>query len=372
MTGLLPPLAHIPPQIASLSDYEAYAQARVEPGAWAYINGGTGDEWTLRENVAAFARLPLRTRVLRPMLGASTALNLFGCDMAAPILIAPMAFHGLVHPDGEAATALAAAATGTTLVVSTQAGQPIEQIATAAPGAPWFQLYIQPDRAFTEWLVARAEGSGYRALVLTVDAPVSGVRNAEARAGFALPPHIHAVNLEGLRSPPPSGEGALLFGTPLLESIPNWQDVTWLRSRTRLPILLKGIVDPEDARRALDCGVDGLVVSNHGGRTLDGVPAAIDLLPAIAQATEGQVPVLMDGGVRRGTDVLRALALGASAVLVGRPILYALATAGALGVAHALRVLRAEFELAMALTGCRTLDEIEKNCLFGLPSAHAI
>lgn len=367
MTGLLPPLAHIPPQIASLSDYEAYAQARIEPGAWAYINGGAGDEWTLRENVAAFTRLPLRTRVLRPMRGASTALSLFGCDMTAPILIAPMAFHGLVHPDGEAATALAVAATGTTLVVSTQASQPIEQIAASAPGAPWFQLYIQPDRAFTERLVARAEAAGYRALVLTVDAPVNGVRNTEARAGFALPPHIRSVNLEGMRTPPPGPDGALLFGTPLLESVPDWQDMAWLRSLTRLPILLKGIVDPEDARRALDCGIDGLIVSNHGGRTLDGVPAAIDLLPAIARSVNGQVPVLMDGGVRRGTDVLRALALGASAVLVGRPILHALATAGALGVAHALRVLRAEFELAMALTGCRTLDEIDKGCLFSNP-----
>lgn len=369
MTALLPPLAQIPPQIAALSDYEAYARERVEPGAWAYINGGAGDEWTLRENIAAFARLMLRTRALRPMKGASTALTLFGCDMAAPILIAPMAFHGLVHPDGEAATALAAAATGTTLVVSTQSGQPIEQITAAAPGAPWFQLYIQTDRAFTERLVARAEAAGYRALVLTVDAPVNGVRNTEARAGFALPPHIRAVNLEGMRAPSPGPEGALLFGTPLLESVPDWQDILWLRSLTRLPILLKGIVDPADARRALECGVDGLIVSNHGGRTLDGVPAAIDLLPAIARAVNGQVPVLVDGGVRRGTDVLRALALGANAVLVGRPILHALATAGALGVAHALRVLRAEFELAMALAGCRTLDEIDTGCLFGAPPA---
>lgn len=358
------PLQQIPPQIAALADYEAFAKDHIEPGAWAYINGGAGDEWTLRENVAAFTRLPLRTRVLRSMQGASTALNLFGCAMDAPILIAPMAFHGLCHPDGEAATALAAGATGTTLVVSTQAGQPIEQIAEAAPGPLWFQLYIQPDRAFTERLVARAEAAGYRALVLTIDAPVNGVRNAEARAGFTLPPHIRAVNLEGMTHPAPGPERALLFGTPLLESVPVWEDIAWLRTLTRLPILLKGIVDPDDARRALDCGIDGLIVSNHGGRTLDGVPAAIDLLPAISEAVGGQAPVLMDGGVRRGTDVLRALALGANAVLIGRPILHALATAGALGVAHALRVLRAEFELTMALTGCRTLAEIDSDCLY--------
>jgi len=357
------PLQKIPPQIAALADYEAFARDRIGPGTWAYINGGAGDEWTLRENVTAFTRLPLRTRVLRPMQSASTALNLLGCAMDAPILIAPMAFHGLCHPDGEAATALAAGATGTTLVVSTQAGQSIEQIAQAAPGPLWFQLYIQPDRTFTERLVARAEAAGYRALVLTVDAPVNGVRNAEARARFTLPPHIRAVNLEGMIHPAPGRDGALLFGTPLLESVPVWEDIAWLRTLTRLPILLKGIVDPDDALRALDCGIDGLIVSNHGGRTLDGVPAAIDLLPAIAEVVDGQVPLLMDGGVRRGTDVLRALALGANAVLVGRPILHALATAGALGVAHALRVLRAEFELAMALTGCRTLAEIDSGCL---------
>lgn len=369
MTGPLPPLDRIPPQIAALADYESHARDRIAPGAWAYINGGAGDEWTLRENTVAFARLPLRTRVLRPMDSASAAITLFGCELAAPVLIAPTAFHRLAHPDGELATALAAAATGTAMVVSTQASFPIEDIAAAAStnasGAPrWFQLYIQPDRDFTARLLARAEAAGFRALVLTVDAPVNGVRNAEARARFVLPPDVRAVNLDGMRPPPPGPEGALLLGTPLLESAPGWADIAWLRSLTRLPILLKGIVDPDDARRALDCGADGIIVSNHGGRTLDGVPAAIDLLPGVAHAVGGRVPVLMDGGVRRGTDVLRALALGANAVLVGRPILHALATAGALGVAHALRVLRAEFELAMALTGCRTPADIDRACLF--------
>ncbi|HQS69523.1 alpha-hydroxy acid oxidase [Novosphingobium sp.] len=365
MTALLPPLPQIPPKIAAIGDYEAFAQDRIEPGAWAYINGGVGDEWTLRENTAAFARLPLRTRVLRPMHGASTTLNLLGADLATPILIAPTAFHRLVHRDGELATVLAAGATGTAMVVSTQASIALEDIAAAAAGPLWFQLYIQPDRDFTERLVRRAEAAGYGALVLTVDAPVNGMRNAEARAGFALPHGIRAVNLEGMHHPAPGPDGALLFGTPLIESVPTWQDIAWLRRLTRLPILLKGIVDPTDARRALGCGIDGLIVSNHGGRTLDGVPAAIDLLPAIAATVAKRVPLLMDGGIRRGADVLRALALGANAVLIGRPVLHALATAGALGVAHALRVLRAELELAMALTGCRTLSEIDEGCLFG-------
>lgn len=365
---MLPPLTHIPKQIASLEDYEMFAQERVDPGAWAYLNGGAGDEWTMRENVAAFARLPLRPRVLRPMHGATSGLQLFGCDIATPVLIAPTAFHGLFHPDGERATALAAAATGTIMVVSTQAGMPIEDIAAATSEASplWFQLYLQPDREFTERLVTRAETAGYRALVVTVDAPVNGVRNREARAGFSLPPNVRAVNLDGLRPSAPAPDGALLFGSPLLETIPDWADIAWLRRLTRLPILLKGIADAEDARRALDCGADGVIVSNHGGRALDGVPAAIDLLPSVCNAVGGQVPVLMDGGVRRGVDVLRALALGATAVLVGRPVLHALATAGALGVAHALRVLRAEFELAMTLTGCRSLAEIDAGCLFNL------
>lgn len=364
---MLPPLTQIPPEIATLGDYERFARERLAPASWAYLDRGAGDEWTMRENIAAFARLPLRPRVLRSMQGASTALSLFGCDLVAPILIAPTAFHALAHPDAELATVMAAGATGTCMVVSTQASLLLEDVASAAAGPLWFQLYIQPDRDFTEGLVARAEAAGYRALVITVDAPVNGVRNAEARAGFALPAHVRAVNLDGIRLPAAGAPGTLLFGTPLLESIPDWSAIAWLRERTRLPIILKGIVDPEDARRAIDFGADGIIVSNHGGRALDGIPAAIDLLPDVANAVARQVPVLMDGGVRRGIDVLRAQALGADAVLIGRPILHALATAGALGVAHALRVLMAEFELAMALTGCRTLADIDAGCLAPVP-----
>lgn len=367
---MLPPLDHIPREIASLSDYETFAQARVDPGTWAYLNAGAGDEWTLRENVAAFARLPLRRRMLRSMRGATTATRLLNLDLEAPILIAPTAYHRLAHPDGEMATALAAGATNTCMVVSTQASLPIEDIAAAATGPLWFQLYIQPDREFTRALVQRAEATGYRALVVTVDAPVNGLRNAEARAGFALPADIGPVNLAGLQMPQhEAAANALLFGTAIMDHAPVWDDIAWLRAQTRLPVIVKGITDPDDAALAVESGVDGIIVSNHGGRVLDGVPASIDLLPAIVDAVDGWVPVLMDGGVRRGNDVLRALALGASAVLIGRPVLHALATAGALGVAHAIRVLRAELELAMASTGCRTIDEIGLQCLhnFGVP-----
>lgn len=357
------PLEHIPPTVASLSDYEALARERMTDGAWAYFAGGSGDEWTLRENVAAFARLPLKPRVLRDLSQANTRTSLLGMEFAAPILLAPVAFQKLAHPDGELATAAAASALDTAMVVSTQASVSLEDIAAQAAAPLWFQLYIQPDRDFTEALVRRAEQAGYRALVVTVDAPVNGLRNREQRAGFALPPGIEAANLKGMRALSPPPPEALLFGTPLIASAPTWDDLAWLRGLTRLPILAKGIADPADAHRALDLGIDGVVVSNHGGRTLDGTRAAIDLLPPVAEAVAGAVPVLMDGGVRRGADVLRALALGADAVLLGRPCIFALAAAGAPGVAHALRILRAEFELAMALTGCADVRAIDRAVL---------
>ncbi|MET1755956.1 alpha-hydroxy acid oxidase [Novosphingobium sp. RD2P27] len=359
----LPPLDIIPARVAALSDYEMLARERMTEEVWAYFAGGAGDEWTLRENVAAFSRLPLQSRALRDLSSGHTRTTLFGSELAAPILLAPVAFQRLAHPDGELATVLAAGALETGLVVSTQASVTLEEIAQCATAPLWFQLYVQPDRAFTAQLVKRAEQAGYRAIVVTVDAPVNGVRNREQRAGFALPPGVEAINLKGMQGLPPPQPGALLFGTPLADSAAVWRDLEWLRDQTRLPIVLKGIVDPEDARRAVVAGIDGIIVSNHGGRALDGVPAAIDLLPAVCQTVGDSIPVLMDGGVRRGIDVLRALALGAKAVLLGRPYVFALATAGALGVAHALRILRAEFELAMALTGCTEVSAIDSSVL---------
>ena len=261
---------------------------------------------------------------------------------------------------------MAASALNAVMIVSTQASVSLEEIAAAASSPLWFQLYIQPDRAFTEALVRRAEAAGYRALVLTVDAPVNGVRNREQRAGFVLPPDIQAVNLQGMRSPampPPADNGSLLLGGSLLAAAPTWADIRWLRSITRLPLLLKGVTAVEDACEALEQGVDGLVVSNHGGRTLDGMAASLDCLEPIAEALNGRLPLLFDGGIRRGTDILKALALGADAVLIGRPYIYGLAAAGAVGVAHVLQILRAEFEVAMALTGCRDLQAINPGVL---------
>jgi len=362
MTG--PPT--IPPDIACASDYERLARERTGPQAWAYLNGGAADELTLHDNRAAFDRLRLRARVLRPLDGGDTALTLFGQRLEHPILVAPMAFQKLAHPDGELATVLGAAALKAAMVVSTQASVELEAIAASAGTPLWFQLYIQADRDFTRTLVARAERAGYGALVVTVDAPVNGLRHREQRTGFQLPAGIEAVNLRGLRLPATrtaaAGESAV-FGSGLLTGAPTWTDIDWLRGLTRLPILLKGITHAEDALLAVEHGVDGLIVSNHGGRTLDTLPATIELLPEMAQAVGNRLPVLLDGGVRRGTDILKALALGARAVLVGRPCLHALSVAGAVGVAHLLHLLRAELEVAMALTGCRKLEAIDTSVL---------
>lgn len=367
MATPLPALAHIPPDIVAAADYELRARAHLGDAAWAYFNGGSGDECTLRDNRAAFERIRLQNRVLADVADGDTALTLFGQRYAHPLFVAPVAYQTLAHPDGERATALGAAALQAGIVVSTQASLPLEDLAQGAQTPLWFQLYFQPDRDFTLHLIRRAEAAGYRALVVTVDAPVSGPRNREQRAGFALPPTVTAVNLRGMRHLPPQtaapGQSGVL-ASPLLAAAPTWNDLDWLRAQTRLPLLLKGIVAPQDALRALDHGVDGLIVSNHGGRTLDSLPATVDALPAVAAAVNGRVPLLLDGGIRRGTDVLKALALGASAVLIGRPVIHALAVGGATGVAHLLHLLRTELEIAMALSGCRHLSDIDQAVLW--------
>lgn len=354
----------LPAGVVTLADHELQAHGQVDDATWAYLFGAAADELTFARNLDAWRHIELLPRVLRPLAGGHTQVELLGRTLAHPILVAPMAYQRLAHPDGENATALAAAALGAGLVLSTQASAPLDDIAkTFLPepgrGPLWFQLYAQPDRGFTQELVARAESAGYEALVLTVDAPVQGARDRERRARFRLPDGVTAVNLAGLRSPPPralqAGQSAVF--DDLLTHAPTWDDVAWLRSITRLPVLLKGILHPDDARQAIACGAAGVIVSNHGGRTLDTAVSTAAVLPRIAQAVQGDVPLLVDGGIRRGTDVLKAIGLGASAVLVGRPVLHGLANAGATGVAHVLRLLRDELEIAMALTGCRTLAD---------------
>lgn len=360
------PIAHeaLPPGVTTLADHERHARSVLDDAHWAYLFGAAADEITASRNIEAWRALELLPRVLQPVAGGHTRVELLGRTLAHPILIAPMACQGLAHPHAEHATALAAAALGAGLVLSTQASVSLEDIAAAylpqlGRGPLWFQLYLQPDRGFTAELVQRAEAAGFEALVLTVDAPVQGARDSERRSGFRLPAGMGAVNLAGLRHPPPRAlaEGQSALFDDLLTHAPGWDDVAWLRSVTRLPVLLKGVLHPDDARQAVASGASGLIVSNHGGRTLDTAVTTAASLPRIAQAVSGDLPLLVDGGIRRGTDVLKAIGLGANAVLVGRPVLHGLATAGATGVAHVLRLLRDELEIAMALTGCRTLAQ---------------
>jgi 4-hydroxymandelate oxidase len=369
--SITPKLGEIPNDVVALADYRAHARSRLDENAWAYFSGGAADELTLHANRTAWDQLVLHPRVLRALAGGHTRQTLLGRVIEHPILLAPVAFQRMAHPDGELGTAYAAAAQGAGLVLSTQASTSLEQIAQAivkdkGRGSLWFQLYLQHDRGFTQGLVQRAEAAGYEALVLTVDAPANGARDRERRAGFKLPDGISAINLAHLPKPTAAsllpGQSAMFDG--LLTTAPTWSDIEWLQSITRLPILLKGILHEDDARQAAQMGVAGLIVSNHGGRTLDTAVPTAWALPRIAQAVGPDVPVLVDGGIRRGTDVLKAIALGADAVLIGRPYVHALATAGALGVAHVIRLLRDELEIAMALTGCATLADITPAVLF--------
>lgn len=346
-------LQTIPHWIASVGDYEKAAQPRVSEQAWAYLAGGAGDEWTLRENAAAYDRIALRQRVLQDLSAGHTKVNLLGREFPSPIVLAPVAFQKLVHPQGETATALAASALDVCMTVSTQSSVSLEEIASDASAPLWFQLYFQHDRGFTAELVRRAERAGYMAIVLTADAPATGARYREQRAGFFLPREIEAVNLRGLKPQAPAA--GRLLGSALLASAPTWRDIEWLKSLTSLPILLKGVMTPEDARQALRSGLSGVVASNHGGRTLDGQPATIDALPGIVDAVADEIPVLVDGSIRRGSDIYKAVARGAASVMIGRVFMYGLASAGVTGVAHVLQILQAELEIAMALTGCTTL-----------------
>lgn len=367
-------LQPLPPHIVNLADHEAAAAQALDGNAWACFSGGAADELTLRANVAAWQGLRLLPRVLNPLAGGHTRVRLLGHTLPHPVLVAPVAYQRMAHPDGELAMAAAAAAQGAGLVLSTQASTPLEDVAQVhrhmagtdtGPGSSplWFQLYWQPQRDVTQHLLARAEAAGYQAIVLTVDAPVHGARDRERRAGFRLPPGIRAVNLPTALPQDTAPAGTSAF-EGVLQHAPTWEQVRWLVQATRLPVLLKGILHPDDARQALDCGAAGVIVSNHGGRTLDTCVPTAHALPAVAQAVGAHMAVLADGGIRRGTDVFKALALGAHAVLVGKPCVYGLAHGGAVGVAHVLRLLRDEFEIALALCGCATPAHIRPEHLF--------
>jgi 4-hydroxymandelate oxidase len=349
----------------SLRELEVEALGRLTPAAYDFFAGGADDEMTLQANEAAFARIGLVPRVLRGSGTPQLEMTLLGCRCAMPVLIAPTAFHRLAHPDGERAPARAAALTDTIMIVSMASTVAIEEVATAArqvaaKTAPqlWFQIYLQPDLRFTEAIIRRVEDAGCTALVVSVDSPTFGRRERDLRNGFLDLPA--GMCCENLREPLPGGgwgaPRSIVFWSELA-----WEHLDWLRRTTALPIALKGIAHPEDARIAVLRGADALLVSNHGGRQLDTVPAAIDLLPAIASAVGDTVPLLLDGGIRRGTDVVKALALGASAVAIGRPIIWGLAVNGAPGVVGVLEMMRAELERALILCGCASPQDVTRD-----------
>ncbi|MFI5606219.1 alpha-hydroxy acid oxidase [Amycolatopsis sp. NPDC051903] len=335
----------------TIAELAAAARDKLDPAHYDFYAGAAGDELTLRANEEAFSKRVLVPRVLRGVGKRDLATDLVGSPLSMPVLVSPTAFHRLAHDEGERATARAVAKAGTVLVVSMAATTAVGDIAAAAPGATlWFQLYLQPDLCFTESVVRRAERAGVRAFVVTVDSPVFGRRERDHRNGFHdLPPGLVVENLR-------DGSGEVRDIEMSAEL--SWEHVAWLKRTTALPVLLKGVLHPADARLAVEAGVDGLVVSNHGGRQLDAAVSTVDALPAVAEAVAGAIPLVLDGGVRRGTDVVKALALGATAVGVGRPVLWGLAAAGEEGVTEVLERLREELDTALALCGAAAPGEL--------------
>jgi isopentenyl diphosphate isomerase/L-lactate dehydrogenase-like FMN-dependent dehydrogenase len=338
------------PRFVTVDDYEPVARGSVPPDVWDYFAGGAGDEWTLRENGRAFDRWMLRPRFLRAAGDPDPSTSVLGTPLAFPALVAPLGYQYLAHADADRATARGAASAGSIMVVSSTAVDTLEEVAAATTAPKWWQLYVFSDRARTEEMLARVVAAGFAAICWTVDFPVNGLRHRDTRSGFEMPIGLPWQDL--------AYDPAL-----------DWDDLAWIRERVDgLPILVKGLLTAEDAELAVQAGAHGIVVSNHGGRQLDTSPAGLDALPEVVAQVSGRLPVLMDGGVRRGTDVLKALAIGADAVLVGRPTIWGLAAAGADGVAGVLSILRNEFVNAMALSGCRTVDEIGPALVAPAPS----
>src|SRR5437762_7466646 len=356
------------PLPVNIHEYEPLARAAMSEAAWDYLAGGSGDERTLRWNRERLDATRLSPHVLRDVGTVDTRLSLLGAELGFPVLLAPTGFQRLFHPEGELATARGAAAAGALWVLSTAATTSMEDTTQAAYGPRWFQLYVQRDRGFTRELVRRAEGCGCLALVLTADTPVLGARDREQRRALELPAGLELANLRGLPTRVP-GEPTFVHGAgnPFLDPSLTWDILSWLASETRLPVVVKGILRADDARLAVEGGAAAIAVSNHGGRNLDTVPATIDALPRIADAVRGRVPLLFDGGVRRGVDVVKALALGAQAVMIGRPYVWGLGAAGSDGVERVVRLLVSELEMAMAQCGAASLGEITRDLVLPAP-----
>ncbi|HEY8089676.1 MAG TPA: alpha-hydroxy acid oxidase [Polyangiaceae bacterium] len=357
----------LPGGALNLRELQDLARERLTPLAYDYYASGAHDERTLRENVSAWERIAIHYRVLVDVSKRDASTTVLGTRVSMPVLVAPTAFHGLACGDAELATARAAGRSGTVMILSSLSNTRVEEVCSAASGPVWFQLYVYKDRGATAALVGRAEAAGARALVLTVDAPLLGRRERDVRNRFHLPEGLRVENMSaaghGDVEMQGSDSGLAAYVAAKLDPSLSWKDVAWLRSVTKLPLLVKGLVRPDDAVAAIDAGASGIVVSNHGGRQLDGSPATASVLGPIADAVQERLEILVDGGIRRGTDVLRAVALGARGVLVGRPILWGLAVAGEEGAHGVLEALRGELDHAMALAGCAGVRDMTRALL---------
>ncbi|GJQ08280.1 hypothetical protein GpartN1_g71.t1 [Galdieria partita] len=351
-------------------EYETLARQKLPKMAYDYYASGSDDQYTLEDNILAFRRFRFKPRVLVDISVQDIATNILGIPCSFPFVIAPAAMQKMAHPDGEVAVAKAAAASKVIMTLSSLSTCSIEEVARAAPEGPkWFQLYVYRDREVTKKLVERAEKAGYCAIVVTVDTPKLGRREADVHNKFELPQHltfanfIDSANEDRQRTKKVDGSGLAAYIASLFDPSLSWKDISWLKTVTKLPILLKGVLNGKDAELATRCGAAGIIVSNHGARQLDGSPATIDCLEAVVNGVQGKIPVLVDSGVRRGTDIIKALALGAQAVCVGRPILWGLAVAGEEGVRRVIELYRNEFELDLGLLGCPSLADIRRDMI---------
>jgi isopentenyl diphosphate isomerase/L-lactate dehydrogenase-like FMN-dependent dehydrogenase len=346
-----------------VADFRELAKAKLPGTTFDYVETGTMDQVTLRENTAAFQRLKLLPPVLSGVAATDLTTTALGVKLSLPIMLAPVAAQRMYHPQGALAAARAAAAVGTIFGTSSSATNSVEEIAAASPGSKWFQLYVPKDRTIARRLVERAEESGYKALIVTVD--LGEWKDADRRNQFTLPPdmmrkHLRDLGYTSVTDAMTPAEMAV-FSRENTDLTFSWNLFEWLRSVTKLPLIIKGVLRPEDARRAVDLGLDGIVVSNHGGRRLDGMPASIEMLPQVVAAVDGRAEVFLDSGIRRGTDVLKALGLGARAVLVGRPYVYGLAADGETGVRKVLEILRDELQNVMIASGCRSVRDVPRS-----------
>ncbi|MBL4689417.1 MAG: alpha-hydroxy-acid oxidizing protein [Nannocystaceae bacterium] len=357
-------------ELINVADYQKLARERLHAHAFDYYASGANDGMTLRETRRAYDRIELAYRVLVDVATRDQQTQVLGTAIDTPLFVSPTAFHKMAHPDGELATVRAAGAAGTIMVLSSLSNTDVEAVVAAASGPVWFQLYVYRDREATAALVQRAVDAGCEAIVLTVDAPQLGQREADVRNRFHLPTGLSVKNMlpagYGAVGETPQESGLAAYFASLIDPSLNWSDIAWLRSLSSLPLLIKGIVRADDARRAVQAGAEGIVVSNHGGRQLDTSIATIDALGPIARAVGEEIEVLVDGGIRRGTDIVKALALGAKAVGIGRPVLWGLAVDGEGGVAGVLALLRRELDLAMALCGAPNLAALTPDLLVGV------